>query len=57
MLDRYQVSYLLLDTTGYHAELLPQVERSPLWQPVCQSGDSVLFGRRADVSEATALRK
>jgi hypothetical protein len=47
MLDRYQVDYLVLDITGYHAELLPQVERSPLWEPVYQAGDGVLFVRRA----------
>jgi hypothetical protein len=46
LLDRYGVEYLVLDTTGYHAELLPQVERSPLWQPVHQAGDGVLFVKR-----------
>jgi hypothetical protein len=46
LLDRYGVDYLVLDTTGYHAELLPQVERSPLWEPVHQAGDGVLFVKR-----------
>jgi hypothetical protein len=46
LLDRWQVEYLVLDTTGYHAELLPQVERSPLWEPVQQAGDGVLFVKR-----------
>jgi hypothetical protein len=54
LLDRYGVEYLLLDTTGYHAELLPQVERSPLWEPVCQSGDGVLFIRKAHATAARA---
>jgi hypothetical protein len=46
LLDHYGVEYLVLDTTGYHAELLPQVERSPLWEPAYQAGDGVLFVRR-----------
>jgi hypothetical protein len=46
LLDHYEVDYLVLDTTGYHAELLPQVERSPLWEPVYQAGDGVLFVKR-----------
>jgi hypothetical protein len=46
ILDRYHVDYLLLDKAGYHAQLLPQVARSPSWQPVFEAGDSVLFVRR-----------
>src|SRR5262249_31711071 len=33
LLDHYHVDFLLLDTAGYHADLLPQVERSPIWEP------------------------
>jgi hypothetical protein len=50
LLDRYGVEYLVLDITGYHAELLPQVERSALWEPVYQAGDGVLFVRRSQAS-------
>lgn len=46
LLDRYGVEYLLLDTGSYHAELLPQVERSPLWEPLYHAGDGILFTRR-----------
>jgi hypothetical protein len=46
ILDRYQVDSLLLDSS-YHADLLPQVERSPDWERAGQSGKAVLFLRRA----------
>jgi len=47
ILERYDVDFLLLDRSGFHADLLPQVERSPdKWQRVCDSGDAVLFVRR-----------
>jgi hypothetical protein len=56
LLDRYDVDYLLLDTAGYHAELLPQVEHSSLWEPVFQAGDAVLFARRPQVTAADGVR-
>jgi hypothetical protein len=51
ILDRYGVDYLLLDKTGYHAQLLPNVERSPSWTSVFEAGDSILFVRRQSKSE------
>jgi hypothetical protein len=53
LLDRYQVDYLLLDTKGYHAELLPLVERSPVWEPNCQVGDSILFIRQPNTPHSS----
>jgi hypothetical protein len=53
ILDRYHVDYMLLDKTGYHAQLLPQVARSPSWQAVFEAGDSVLFVRRRQFSDAS----
>jgi hypothetical protein len=50
LLDRYHVDFLLLDTAGYHVELLPQVERSPAWEPIYQAGDGVLFARRVETA-------
>jgi hypothetical protein len=48
ILDGYQVDCLLLDTAGgYHAELLPQVERSPEWERAFESGRVVVFLRRS----------
>jgi hypothetical protein len=47
LLAGYGVDCLLLDTTGYHHELLPLVERSPNWRQVCQEGDAILFVRQA----------
>jgi hypothetical protein len=47
ILDSYQVDCLLLDTrAGYHADLLPEVEGSPQWQRVFESGRVVVFLRR-----------
>ncbi len=48
VLDRHGVDYLLLDTAGYHAELLPLVERSPEWRATKQQGSAVLFERRRE---------
>ncbi len=50
ILDRYQVNCLVLDTSGYHHELLPQVRRSPAWRETLSQGDAVVFERQA-VSE------
>src|SRR5262249_52442468 len=49
VLDRYQVDYLLLDTT-YHAGtgLLPAVQHAAAWERVFQAGDAVLFVRRGE---------
>ncbi len=46
VLDHYRVDALLLDTQGYHGNLLPQVEHSPVWERAGGSGDAVLFVRR-----------
>ncbi len=47
VLDGYGVDCLLLDTAGgYHADLLPQVERSPEWERAFESGRVVVFLRR-----------
>jgi hypothetical protein len=47
ILERYDVDCLLLDRSGFHADLLPQVERAPeKWERVCDAGDAVLFVRR-----------
>jgi hypothetical protein len=43
VLAGYGVDWLLLDSTGYHHELLPLVERSPNWRRVCQEGGAILF--------------
>jgi hypothetical protein len=48
ILDRYEVDYLLLDKTGYHAGLLAEVETSPRWQRKMECGDAVLFSRRSE---------
>ena len=47
VLDGYGVDCLLLDTAGgYHADLLPQVQRSPDWERAFESGRVVVFLRR-----------
>jgi len=47
ILDGYRVDCLLLDTAGgYHADLLPQVERSPAWERAFTSGRVAVFLRR-----------
>jgi hypothetical protein len=46
ILDRYAIDYLVLDGT-YHAELLAQVRRSPVWEQRTKSGEAILFRRRA----------
>jgi hypothetical protein len=52
ILDGYHVHCLLLDST-YHADLLPQVERSAYWEKSFQSGKAILFVRRPG-NQATA---
>jgi hypothetical protein len=46
ILDRYGVDCLLLDGSGFHGDLLPQVQRSSEWIQVCSAGDAVLFMRK-----------
>ena len=47
MLDNYGVDCLLLDTAGgYHADLLPLVERSPAWERAFNVDRVVVFLRR-----------
>jgi hypothetical protein len=46
ILARYEVDCLLLDQSGFHHDLLPQVERSGNWIRICESGDAVLFVRQ-----------
>jgi hypothetical protein len=48
------VDCLLLDSSGYHGELLPQVERSPRWRRVLEQGNAVLFVRQPEVHSAQA---
>jgi hypothetical protein len=48
ILDRYQVDVLILDTQGFHAELLPQVRGSTHWTEAASAGDAVLFVRHVD---------
>jgi hypothetical protein len=50
ILSNYGVDYLLLDTSGYHHDLLPLVKQSPSWQQLDQLGDAVLFTRRKESS-------
>jgi hypothetical protein len=52
ILDGYHVDCLLLDSS-YHADLLPQVERSADWEKTFQAGKAVLFVRRPG-KDATA---
>jgi hypothetical protein len=56
ILDRYQVSCLVLDTSGYHHELLPQVRRSPAWRETLCQGDAVVFERRPEAGWRSARR-
>jgi hypothetical protein len=46
ILDRYGVNCLVLDTSGYHHELLPQVRRSSEWKETLKQGDAVVFERK-----------
>ncbi|HEX5271520.1 MAG TPA: hypothetical protein VFW33_13580 [Gemmataceae bacterium] len=47
VLDGYAVDCLMLDRDGgYHADLLPLVERSPCWERAFESGPVVVFLRR-----------
>jgi hypothetical protein len=56
ILDGYGVDCLLLDTAGgYHADLLPQVERSAEWERAFESGRMVVFLRRP-ATDARATR-
>jgi hypothetical protein len=48
ILNRYQVNCLVLDTSGYHHELLPQVRRSAAWRETLCQGDAVVFERRPE---------
>jgi hypothetical protein len=43
ILAHYGVDRLLLDTSGYHHDLLPLVEHTSAWHEVCRQGDAVLF--------------
>ncbi len=54
ILASYGVDCLLLDTSGYHGELLPQVERSPRWRRVLEQGNAVLFVRQPEGSQLAA---
>jgi hypothetical protein len=50
ILDQYGVNCLLVDTAGYHAGLLPQVERSSEWHKAAEAGDAVLYVRHRALS-------
>jgi hypothetical protein len=45
ILDGYRVDWLMLDR-NYHADLLPQVERSHVWERAGEAGKVILFVRR-----------
>jgi hypothetical protein len=47
VLAGYGVDCLLLDTAGYHRDLLPLVERAPGWRLCLQQGNAVLYVREA----------
>ena len=53
ILAHYDVDCLVLDSSGYHHDLLPLVERSPGWRQVCRQCQAVLFVRQGTHSEAT----
>jgi hypothetical protein len=46
ILDHYGVDCLVLDASGFHGDLLPQVQKSQQWIEVFSAGDAVLFQRR-----------
>lgn len=46
ILAHYDVDYLVLDTSGYHHDLLPLVEQSPRWQRVRAGGTAILYRRK-----------
>ncbi len=49
ILDKHAVDYLVLDSTGFHKDLLQRLEKpdSPCWHEVFRQGSVVVFGRRA----------
>lgn len=55
ILAHYDVDYLILDTSGYHHDLLPFVERSLAWRELDRRGDAILFARPKDGSFRTSL--
>ncbi len=58
ILDGYRVDCLLLDTAGgYHADLLPQVERSPTWERAFTSGRVAVFLRRERLVAQTVRKQ
>jgi hypothetical protein len=50
ILDRYKVDYLVLDSSGFNTDLLPQVRESMTWVEEETSGSAVLFRRRANAN-------
>jgi hypothetical protein len=48
ILDRYKVDYLVLDSSGFNADLLPQVRESAVWIEEETAGSAVLFRRRSN---------
>jgi hypothetical protein len=46
ILDRYGVDYLILDSSGFNADLLPQVRESNVWEEWATSGNAILFRKR-----------
>jgi hypothetical protein len=51
ILDGYDVNCLLLDASGYDAQLLLLAEHSSAWHAAFRQGDAVLFLREASVEE------
>jgi hypothetical protein len=56
ILDRYKVDYLVLDSSGFNADLLPQVRQSSIWVEEERTGSAVLFRRRSN-AQAVAKRQ
>ncbi len=46
VLDRYGVDYLVLDSSGFNADLILQVRESDLWEEMAASGNAILFRKR-----------
>jgi hypothetical protein len=46
ILNRYDVNYLVLDSSGFNADLLPQVRESADWVEEETSGPAILFRKR-----------
>jgi hypothetical protein len=57
ILDRYKVDYLVLDSSGFNADLLPQVRESTVWIEEEAAGSAVLFRRRANTQAVAKVHQ